>query len=137
MSNQERCCPSCGSVMECKLKEFSIGADGSGGLFALLSDQYEVDLYACPQCGKVELYTANFSTKPPVPPYWCNRCGEERYGIECPECGQPCISRRDHLRQVDQGIASTQEAKEEVYTQPEEKTGLRLPWQKSKVPWEK
>ena len=29
----------------------------------LLADHYEVDLYACPQCGKVELYTAGF-----VPP---------------------------------------------------------------------
>ena len=32
-----------------------------------LADQYEVDLYACPQCGKVELYTAGFC--PPVLPH--------------------------------------------------------------------
>lgn len=32
-------------------------------MMTLLADQYEVDLYACPQCGKVELYTAGF-----VPP---------------------------------------------------------------------
>ena len=40
--------------MECKLQNFSIGADGGGGLLTLLADQYEVDLYACPACGKVE-----------------------------------------------------------------------------------
>ena len=56
-----RNCPSCGAAMECKLQNFSIGADGGGGLLTLLADQYEVDLYACPACGKVELYTAAFS----------------------------------------------------------------------------
>lgn len=56
-------CPNCGNSMTCKLQNFSIGADGGGGLMSLLSDHYEVDLYACPQCGKVELYTAGF-----VPP---------------------------------------------------------------------
>lgn len=50
-------------MLERKLEHFSIGADGGGGLMTLLADQYEVDLYACPQCGKVELYTAGF-----VPP---------------------------------------------------------------------
>ena len=43
-----RSCPSCGAEMECKLQNFSIGADGGGGLLTLLADQYEVDLYACP-----------------------------------------------------------------------------------------
>ena len=28
--------------MECKLQNFSIGADGGGGLWTLLADQYEV-----------------------------------------------------------------------------------------------
>ena len=59
-----RNCPSCGAAMECKLQNFSIGADGGGGLLTLLADQYEVDLYACPACGKVELYTAAFSPEP-------------------------------------------------------------------------
>ena len=51
-------CPACGAELELKLQEFSIGADGGGGLLTLLADTYTVDLYACPQCGKVELYTA-------------------------------------------------------------------------------
>lgn len=57
-------CPACGTLMDRKIQDFSIGADG-GGLMTLLSDQYVVDLYACPQCGKVELYTARFV--PPAP----------------------------------------------------------------------
>ena len=53
-------CPSCGAEMELELQDFSIGADGGGGLLTLLADTYCVDLYACPQCGKVELFTAGF-----------------------------------------------------------------------------
>ena len=56
-------CPACGGEMELKLENFSIGADGGGGLMTLLADTYEVDLYACPVCGKVELYTAGFFQK--------------------------------------------------------------------------
>ena len=61
--NTGKVCPACGAILERKLEHFSIGADGGGGLMTLLADQYDVDLYACPQCGKVELYTAGF-----VPP---------------------------------------------------------------------
>lgn len=61
--NTGKICPACGAMLERKLENFSIGADGGGGLMTLLADHYEVDLYACPQCGKVELYTAGF-----VPP---------------------------------------------------------------------
>ncbi len=56
-------CPNCGAAMECKLTQLSIGADGGGGLSSLFYEQYNVDLYACPQCGKVELYTAGFRKK--------------------------------------------------------------------------
>lgn len=63
---QEVLCPICGSAMELKVENFSIGADGGGGLFAaLIYEQYSVDLYACPQCGKVELYTAGFQKPEP------------------------------------------------------------------------
>ena len=51
-------CPACGGTLECKLKNLSIGPDGGGGLASLFYSQYEVDLYACPTCGKVELYNA-------------------------------------------------------------------------------
>lgn len=60
--NQEKAsrCPICGSKMERKLQNFSIGRDGRSGVESLFLAQYDVDLYACPNCGKVELYTAGF-----------------------------------------------------------------------------
>lgn len=64
--NARKTCPACGTLMDRKIQDFSIGADGGGGLMTLLSDQYVVDLYACPQCGKVELYTARFVPPAPV-----------------------------------------------------------------------
>ena len=60
MEEKKMLCPTCGAEMVLKLENFSIGADGGGGLMTLLADTYEVDLYACPKCGKVELYTADF-----------------------------------------------------------------------------
>lgn len=57
-----RPCTNCDGEMVLKLQNFRIGADGDNDLFdMLLRDQYHVDLYACPECGKVELYTANFA----------------------------------------------------------------------------
>lgn len=53
-------CSACGAEMERKQTNLSIGSDGGTALRALWADTYAVDLYACPQCGKVELYTANF-----------------------------------------------------------------------------
>ena len=61
--NTGKPCPACGAILHRKLRNFSIGSDGYGGLSSLGLPSYEVDLYACPQCGKVELYTAGF-----VPP---------------------------------------------------------------------
>ena len=67
MDEKKILCPACGAEMELKLENFSIGADGGGGLLTLLADLYDVDLYACPQCGKVEMYTANFQPKQEEP----------------------------------------------------------------------
>lgn len=60
MEEKKVLCPACGAEMALKLENFSIGADGGSPMMALLADTYEVDLYACPKCGKVELYTADF-----------------------------------------------------------------------------
>lgn len=78
---QEKRCPACGGALERKLTNFSIGADGGGGLLSLLADTYEVDLYACPQCGKVELYTAYFRPEGAKEP-------EEDKTVTCPVCGK-------------------------------------------------
>lgn len=76
---QTKHCPNCSALMELKLENFSIGADGGGGLVTLLAAQYDVDLYACPQCGKVELYTTGFIPGMPE---------EEELSVTCPVCGR-------------------------------------------------
>ena len=77
-----RPCPSCGGSMECKLKEFRIGADGNGGFYILGGyEQYHVDLYACPDCGKVELYTANFAA------VQARKARQETVNVTCAVCG--------------------------------------------------
>lgn len=78
MNQLERRCPACGGVLECKLSNFSIGADGGGGLLTLLADTYEVDLYSCPSCGKVELYSADFKSPEEQ---------EREADVVCPVCG--------------------------------------------------
>ncbi|MGE4276441.1 MAG: hypothetical protein AB7E30_04585 [Lawsonibacter sp.] len=87
--NTVKHCPACGNALECKLQNFSIGSDGGGGLLSLLSDQYEVDLYACPKCGKVELYTAHFPPEEETPEQTvsCPVCGSKHSPlIGCPTC---------------------------------------------------
>lgn len=84
-------CPACGGEMELKLEDLSVGADGRGGLASLLMDQYEVDLYACPVCGKVELYTAGFFREERPEPreelVACPVCGTKHSpSMGCPTC---------------------------------------------------
>ena len=124
-----RNCPSCGAAMECKLQNFSIGADGGGGLLTLLADQYEVDLYACPACGKVELYTAAFSPEPEPAPYWCEHCQEEREDRLCPVCGQVGLLMEEHLRNLERAEQTqSSSAAQEDGVQPEESSGFHCPW---------
>ena len=88
-----RPCPNCGSKMERKLKDFTIGAYGD----RLFGERYDIDLYACPACGKVEMYTANFAAikrkqelneKEVV----CS-CGTRHSSlVECPTCSFHCRS---------------------------------------------
>lgn len=52
-----RTCPNCQAQMNLTIKDFRIGSYGDN----LLGERYDVDLYACPECGKVEMYTANFA----------------------------------------------------------------------------
>lgn len=87
-----RKCPVCGSSLACRLKDFSIGADGGGGLLTLLADTYVVDLYACPVCGKVELYTAASvlaQAKDEAEQVTCPVCGTRHSPlIGCPRCAK-------------------------------------------------
>lgn len=85
MEQTPKHCPDCGTELECKLQDFSIGADGGGGLMSLLADQYEVDLYACPQCGRVLLYTASSQFQPLSKQLEQRAQNEE--AVTCPVCG--------------------------------------------------
>lgn len=89
--NTGKICPACGAVLERKLENFSIGADGGGGLMTLLADHYEVDLYACPQCGKVELYTAGF-----VPPSAAEQSGRDEQEAQAIQETIPAHSDEKH-----------------------------------------
>ena len=82
-----RACSDCGAPMERKLKDFFLG-EGRGGLAALVAGSYMVDLYACPQCGKVGLYTAGFRPKPEPAPE------EEPQPPSAPEQGRWSRSRQ-------------------------------------------
>ena len=145
-ASARKSCPVCGTPMECKLQNFSIGADGGGGLATLLATQYSVDLYACPQCGKVELYTAGYSRTPSAPrraPYWCEHCGEPRDKRVCPVCFQVCDLMSDHLwKEAQKKETPPSEAPSESQPPSQEAgepepSGFRFPWQKrEKPPWE-
>ena len=82
-----RTCPNCGSSMERKLKDFTIGAYGD----RLFGERYDIDLYACPECGKVEMYTANFAAikhkqEQNEKEVVCS-CGTRHSSlVECPTC---------------------------------------------------
>lgn len=140
-ASARKSCPSCGSPMECKLQNFSIGADGGGGLVTLLAAQYSVDLYACPRCGKVELYTAGYSRAPRRAPYWCERCGKGSFTPNCPDCREACIPMEEHLKAITEKEAAQAAEEEKVPPQNRgsegEASGFHLPWQKrEKPPWE-
>lgn len=92
MSEIERKCPACGAAMERKLWDFQIGADGRGG-FINWMPPYRVDLYACPQCGKIEFYDAAFcraqerENDPEAQEVTCPVCGAKHSPlINCPRC---------------------------------------------------
>lgn len=113
-------CPVCGATLHRRLRNFSIGSDGYGGLSSLGLPTYEVDLYSCPKCGKVELYTAGLRPEAS----W-----EEPEQVTCPDCGtrhSPRIGCPNcAMRQVRSGRAFQREERQS-------------PGRKSKkVPWEK
>ena len=110
-------CPACGATLRRVLQNFSIGRDGYGGLTSMGLPSYEVDLYACPSCGKVELYTAKFK-----PDAQKEKADEK---VVCPVCGTRHSARIGCPRcalNAAQGGASPGAARE--------KQGQRPPWEK-------
>ena len=94
-------CPHCDNLMVLKLNNFTIGSHGD----ALLGDRYEVDLYACPKCGKVELFTAGFI--PPDEDYStvsCPICGtQHNWRDNCPNCAEKEFSQPVRLERGSSG----------------------------------
>ena len=90
--NSGRLCSACGAMLECKLRNFSIGQDGYGGLSSIGLPSYEVDLFSCPRCGKIELYEPQFSSRfipeeAPEEQVACPVCGTRHSSlIGCPAC---------------------------------------------------
>lgn len=110
--NTGKTCSACGAILECRLRNFSIGRDGGGGFPTLVLPHYEVDLFSCPRCGKIELYDAQFSSQSvpeedPEEPVTCPVCGTRHSPrIGCPTCAmrmassgqRPKPSREDSSR---------------------------------------
>lgn len=105
-----RPCPNCPGQMKLKLKDFRIGAHGD----TLLGDGYNVDLYACPECGKVEMFTANFAA--------VKRNAERQAQKE---------AERKAAAEADlQQAADRPAPREYTSVRPGQKSGKKPPWEK-------
>ena len=97
-------CPACGTSLELRRERLTLGRRD-----VLLAPWYNVDLFACPRCGRVELYTAGTHKKgrpaeelesprpseppeddpglPAAPPEAvCPQCGTALENGVCPAC---------------------------------------------------
>ena len=85
--------PGCGGKLECERENVRLGREG------LPDESYSVDVFACPRCGKVELFTAGTvrhalrpkkpekKEEPTVPTVLCPVCGtRHEEGEPCPVC---------------------------------------------------
>ncbi len=82
--------PDCDGRLECEKEGVLLGREG------LLYEEYSVDIFACPRCGKVELFTAGTvrramrpkqEEKPAAPTVFCPVCGaRHEEGKPCPAC---------------------------------------------------
>ena len=126
-------CPACGGTLERRLRKFSIGADGYGGLTSIGLEQFEVDLYVCSKCRRVELYAAE-----PEEPLRTER--EDQ--VTCPVCGTRhsalcgCPTCAVQAAYTPHAARSEQKQSPEPAPAPEREKHT-FPWQKKKVPWEK
>ena len=131
--NTGRHCPACGGMLERRLRNFSIGADGYGGLTSLGLEQFEVDLYVCAKCRRVELYAAEHEVPLRT---------EQNDQVTCPVCGTKhsalcgCPTCAVQAAYVPRAARPEQKQSPEPVHAPEQEKHT-FPWQKKKVPWEK
>ena len=131
--NTGRHCPACGGMLERRLRNFSIGADGYGGLTSLGLEQFEVDLYVCAKCRRVELYAAEHEVPLRT---------EQNDQVTCPVCGTRhsalcgCPTCAVQAAYVPRAARPEQKQSPEPVHAPEQEKHT-FPWQKKKVPWEK
>ena len=98
--NQDKKCANCGGDMEFLGEEqIQLGQAGFflGHLSNLLSGSLEVELWECPDCGKLDFYRRGSAANPDDEEYEeghmvqviCPRCGQ-RHDLDdpkCPYCG--------------------------------------------------
>lgn len=87
-------CLRCNIKMEFTGREsFQLGEESyfSGWLAKMTAKSVTLDLYTCPNCGKVELFSPNRKKKPaPVLTNWtCSKCGTDNQSQAqtCQKCG--------------------------------------------------
>lgn len=85
---EEKCCTYCKSKLTLDMRKYGLGGDGYGGLSSLLMEQYEVDIYRCPRCGRIELFAPEEEVIPPEEQdITCSVCGTKHSPlIGCPHC---------------------------------------------------
>ena len=125
-----RRCSSCGGLLELKVEKMLLGGRET-------YNNCLADLYVCPQCGRMELYTPDVQRAP----FWCEHCGKGSFTPSCPDCREACIPMEEHLKAITEKEAAQAAEEEKVPPQNRgsegETSGFHLPWQKrEKPPWE-
>ena len=84
-SREKLTCVRCGTHMHhFGRKQLQLGEN------ELASGALEVDMYFCPQCGKLEFFRADTEAGDrPLPQVTCPSCGQKHnlYDARCPFCG--------------------------------------------------
>lgn len=79
-------CTNCGEVLQRIAERVSLHGD-CRGIWSLLMEDIEMDVYACPDCGKLEFYRPAAASPEPEELVTCPACGAQhsKY-INCPNC---------------------------------------------------
>ena len=126
--------------LECKLQNFSIGADWRrrpDEPFWPSSTRWTCLRVRSGQGGAVQ--RSGLPERPAAPSYWCEHCGKEREDRLCPECYQVCDLMEDHLRKQAKEASGrgASDTSEPARMASRTSHGFRFPWQKrEKPPWE-